>query len=219
MAVHDVVMQAAEEGWLSRQWSKVKGYASRAGTYISDKVDSVSRAVPYVIAGAAVLGALSASPKKAEASPTMTVETESYISEYLSSHPGNELQIIYTVTNTTLGSSSFDEMINFKLPAGSAQGVYDAVAPNNWSFAINLDDTLFSADGPGAYIAPSGGEGVFELYSTFLDVTQKDAIAMSNGSGAFNPVSVDVPTPEPATLALMAAGLAGLLAKYRRGRG
>ena len=147
----------------------------------------------------------------------MTVDTESYINDYTGSHPGNELQIIYTVTNTTPGTDPDDRLINFTLSAGSNQGVYDAVAPTDWTFTINADDTFFSTNDTSKYIQPNNGQGVFEIYSTNLGTMQGLAKAASVGNGGFNDVTVDIPAPEPGTMALMALGLFGLMAKRRKG--
>jgi hypothetical protein len=143
---------------------------------------------------------------KAEATPTMTVELDP-------GYQNGDFQ--YLVTNTSGGFDTDDSMQSFTLPAGSLEGVYDATAPDNWSFIINANDTYFSTET--ALIDPHT-QGVFELYSSLLTTGQKNATAQSHLNGDFNHstngVSTTVPVvPEPATMALV---LMGLLSLYRR---
>ncbi len=112
-------------------------------------------------------------------------------------NPGNELKVTYLVTNTSENDSIY-EMNKFILPAGINQGIYDAVAPDDWEredALISPDETIFSTTSPSAYIDPVDGQGFFQIYSTILDIGQRDAIAYSiaNPPEQFNPVPVDVP--------------------------
>ena len=126
----------------------------------------------------------------AHAEPTMTVNT------YYEIDPIDGFAGIYTVTNTSPQNPDY-EMDIFILPAGSNQGVSGALAPENWTFDINLDETIFSTTL--SYIPPVNGQGTFELYSNILDVDQRDAIAYTVPNEQFNPVSVDVPVERTLT--------------------
>ena len=66
---------------------------------------------------------------------------------------GDELLIQYTVSNNSDPGNS-NNMIDFTLPAGVNQGVYDAVAPTNWTFTINADNTFFEGINNDGIIAP-----------------------------------------------------------------
>ena len=123
----------------------------------------------------------------------------------------------YLVTNISPQNPDYD-MKEFVLPAGSNQGVYDAIGPDDWAFDINLDETVFNTVVPGARIKPDGGDGVFELYyNPVEDFIQRNAIAYTRFEEPFNSVSVGVPIPEPITIAILGAGLAGLFTlNYKR---
>ena len=116
----------------------------------------------------------------AQAEPTMTIQ-------YSTDDQG---WFEYLVTNTSPQNPDY-EMDEFILPAGSNQGVFYAVAPINWTFIIDANETIFTTNL--SYIPPVNGQGFFELYSMILDVGQRDAIANTRFEGQFNPVSVDVP--------------------------
>jgi hypothetical protein len=133
---------------------------------------------------AAIFGAVQHfSAPQAYATPTMTVDYETSGDGYF----------VYLVTNTSPQNPDY-EMNKFILPAGTHQGVYSAIGPDNWNFSINLDETVFSTIT--APILPDGGQGVFELYSNVFDVTQRDSTAYTRYEEPFNPVSVDVPVNE-----------------------
>jgi hypothetical protein len=133
------------------------------------------------------------SASTAVATPTMTVDCEHYLNDYSPAHVGDELQVIYTVTNTSEPGNS-NKMLDFTLPAGSNQGVYDAVSGNGWAFEIDADSTRFYQGSSPAL--QSGEQMVLELYSTILTVSQDWAAATARGveiPTQFPPVLVDVP--------------------------
>ncbi len=184
---------------------------------VSETGKSKTRMIAASLAGLVAL--VVASPAYATlVSPSMEIFDATSQGEWNDSNPGNELKVAYLVTNTSEDDDIY-EMNKLVIAAGENQGVYDAVAPTDWTFNIDLDETIFNTTSPSAYIDPVNGQGFFELYSTILDVGQRDAIAytIANPPEQFNPVPVDVPVPEPSTMAILGLGLAGLLAKnYRR---
>jgi len=124
----------------------------------------------------------------------------------------------YLVENTS-DASDDNNMVDFTLPAGLNQGVYGAVADNDWVSTIYGDSTVFDKPVGIDPLVP-GDQAIFELYSNDLNIHQDYATATARGPPTglqFEPVEVDVPgVPEPSTLAILGVGLAGLLGKYGR---
>jgi len=138
------------------------------------------------------------SPPTGGDGPTMTVESSCYIADYdqwaENPHPGDELLLQYEVTNTTSGGDPDNALIIFSVPCGINQGVYDAVAPDvGWNLTINNNDTTFTGDT--FALSAGGNQGLFELYSTELNLSKGYATALSasNPPQSFNSVEVDVP--------------------------
>jgi hypothetical protein len=98
----------------------------------------------------------------------------------------------YLVTNTSSPDDVY-EMNKFVLPVGLNHGVYDAIGPDNWTFTINLDETVFSTTLPGAYIKPDGGHGSFEVHSHLTDDVNGDARAYTLFEEPFNSARVVAP--------------------------
>jgi hypothetical protein len=119
----------------------------------------------------------------------MSVSNRLTVSDYDTNHPGQELRCVYNVQNTS-PPDSINNLIQFTLPAGSNQGVYQTLSPTGWSAQVNSNDTVFS--GNGNYIAP--GDAVnFRLYSYLTATTSGSATAINGDPEAFNPVMVLVP--------------------------
>ena len=133
--------------------------------------------------------------------PTMDITANSYIGNHDLDlfHLGDELLIQYTVTNTS-GSGTKNNMIDFSLPAGCNQGVYDAVVPSGWSFVINDDNTFFNGNG---YVIEPSQDDLFKLFSTDLNIHQDYATATAVGPPdglTFQPELTDVPGEYERTL-------------------
>jgi len=172
--------------------------ASRSKRY---RLGGVGKAVAASIAGLVVL---SCAVKEADASPIMTVD-------YSDAGAGYHQ---YNVRNTSPDESVY-EMDEVTLPAGSNHGVNYAEGPGDWSFVINLDNTVFNTYT--APIFPDGGEGIFYLGSTDSNTHEDYATAKTGDDEQFNPASTTVPgIPEPSTLAILALGMGGLLANRPR---
>ena len=130
--------------------------------------------------------------------PTMAVDSSYSIADYDqwadTPHPGDELLLQYEVTNTTSGSDPDNALIIFSVPCGINQGVYDAVAPDvGWDLTINNNDTTFTGDT--FALSAGGNQGLFELYSTELNLSKGYATALSasNPPQSFNSAEVDIP--------------------------
>lgn len=216
MNINDVVNSGSQPtGVMSRFKNYVSNAASKAKQYVSDHVEDLKTAGKYALSAAVIYGGAVGLAQKARASPSMTVDNEFYQNDFNPAHPGNELQGIYTVTNTSPNSGA-NNMIDFTLPAGSNQGVYDAIASNGWTFQIMQDYTKFIS-GNQLPLMPNE-QTVFEMYSTKLDTATKMATATAQGIEThtqFDPVSVSVPIPEPATLAILGLGLGTLLKRNK----
>ncbi len=148
--------------------------------------------VVYIMAGMILLYASGS----VYAEPTMEITTSNCTGNYDLDlfHPGDELLIQYEVTNTTPGGDPDNALAVFSVPAGINQGVYDVIAPDaGWDFTINPDDTTFTGDT--SMLSPGDSQGLFELYSTELNVSKRYATALSasNPPESFNPVKVNVP--------------------------
>ncbi|MDD5011440.1 MAG: hypothetical protein PHQ00_04885, partial [Phycisphaerae bacterium] len=146
----------------------------------------------------------------AQAEPTMEITASNYTGNYDLDlyHSGDELLIQYEVTNTTPGSDQDYALSVFSVPAGINQGVYDVIAPDaGWDFTINPDNTTFT--GETSMLSPGGSEGLFELYSTELNVSKRYATALSasNPPESFNPVEVNVPVERTLTTDLYFDGI------------
>jgi uncharacterized repeat protein (TIGR02543 family) len=151
--------------------------------------------------------ALMAARASAVDDPSMTITTTPYIGEDAdSTHPGIELKLKYTVTNT---STNYDDtannLIQLTIPGGTNDGVYKIISEGGsagWTCLLSSNTATFNV-GTGSPIYPidniNGEEAFFTLYSTSTNITQKVASALATGGAGgniqFNPTNllVDVP--------------------------
>jgi hypothetical protein len=170
-----------------------------------------------------VLICFSASAPFARSQPTMSVSFSKTYANFNHLHPGDELQIIYVISNTSPAGDIYD-MIKFTLPSGFNEGIYTAIRGLDFGSgtAVLTDETLYF-DGDATPMV-SGGTGEITLYSTNLQTRLAYATAEArgdaNGTFQFTPVLVEVlalPPPPPAmatfsmasnTVTLTAANLA-----------
>jgi hypothetical protein len=162
--------------------------------------------------------------------PTMAVHVSLPSFGYYDDSGNYEMLITYIVTNTSPGTGigyNENDMTTFTLSAGANQGVVlddetsDAShLPPGWSI-ITPTDSGYSPNFTqfiNGTIKVGYNSGEFDLISTFTNAPSLGyATAMSDENGAFNDVSVDVPSniPEPATLSLLALGGAVLFRRKR----
>lgn len=128
----------------------------------------------------------------ATAAPTMSITAAFSIDDYDEQHPGYESDATYTVFNTS-APGDINNMVAFTLPAGAAEGVFDASFPTGWLMSIELHQTVFYGNG---HVIPPGSFRVFDLFSTLTHVVQGEATAIGRGPPLglqFNPVLVPVP--------------------------
>ncbi|MDD5011441.1 MAG: hypothetical protein PHQ00_04890 [Phycisphaerae bacterium] len=111
--------------------------------------------------------------------------------DYWQERPGIESLFQYTVTNNTPSQSPGDSLWKYTVPVGSEDGVFWAEAPTNWDIIYGLGETVFETSN--AALPANGGQGLFEIYSTNLDVGKLYVTATSFQNGVFNPVEVDAP--------------------------
>ena len=148
-----------------------------------------------------------------------TIDHSSFINDYDPGNPGLERKDVYVVTNTTPGSSGFDEMYQFEIGFGTNKEVYQLDTPDDWLDATNLANIVFTSDG--ANLLPGGGldsTAIFATYSTLLGESVVDANAESVGFESFPEQQTNGPgeIPEPGTLSLLALGALGLLKRRKR---
>lgn len=111
------------------------------------------------------------------------------------SSPVLELQVVYTIHNNSPRGDVFN-LMNFSLPAGSKQGVYDVLfgdGMDGWVCSIGENTTCLI--GNGNVVVP-GRWGEFSFYSHFPLTRQALATAEAFGEGdrwPFPPVEVPVP--------------------------
>ncbi len=109
------------------------------------------------------------------------------------------LGIYYDVQNTSTPGDA-NNLIEFSVSAGTAQGVYNTTAPSGWTAQIFDDYTLFS--GNGSYIPPQNIlPFVFSIFSTHTNTAQGAANAVAGGLGIpepFPPLETLVPSEHPA---------------------
>ena len=141
-----------------------------------------------------------------------SVLTVAIVPDTLTGNPGNVLPFFGSLTNTT-GSTVF-------------------INSDSFTFAIaGADDTPFLINAP-ISLGPLGSAGPFEFLDVTIPLAQApgtydgvftvlggaDGNAQDNlGSAAFH-VTVNSTVPEPGSLLLMAAGLAGLIRRWRHRR-
>lgn len=142
---------------------KANSYISFMRRGISDTFDNVSASFQTAYGKAMFalcLFTVWGVSEAAASGPTMTVDSYDY----------EDGSFQYVVTNTSPPDSVY-EMNKFILPAGSNQGVYQAIGPDDWSFSINLDETIFTTNL--SYIPPNGGRGFLNCIQLSLTLPKE----------------------------------------------
>jgi hypothetical protein len=113
-----------------------------------------------------------------------------------------------------------NNMVEFTVPAGYNQGVTRATSDiegEHWNAQILADKTVFM-NGQYPSLHP-GDSGTFGILSDRIEVANKLASARAAGPPQglqFNQVEVQVPIPEPMTVAYLCGAIATLAAGYKR---
>jgi hypothetical protein len=123
---------------------------------------------------------------------------------------GGDLGITYDPFNNSLWISAFNgtSVSDYALD-GSLLSSFNATFGSISSLAMDLDGTL--------WMGSQGTEGTFYHYDTngnFLGSVFYADLADQNTLGG--EIAIGVQTPEPSTLVLLGAGLAGALTRFRR---
>ncbi|NCC93657.1 MAG: hypothetical protein EOM10_10290, partial [Opitutae bacterium] len=84
------------------------------------------------------------------------------------------LWLFYNVDNLSTPGDA-NNLIEFSVSAGTAQGVYNTTAPSGWVVTTQENQIVFS--GNGDYIPPSGAAG-FTIFSTHTNTAQGAANAV-----------------------------------------
>ncbi len=185
-----------------------------------------AKAAAYILVPAGVGAVLLGGAAKAEASPIMSVD-DNYgtFGEHDASHPGFERIFTYDFGNES-DTGDVNNMIAAMISNdnGLDMGIYKVV------FEPYMDDFNANITNPDKVIMDGGvlppdkmfdtlNRGRVSLYTGFEGIGQGTASATGRGppdNQPFNDVQVDVPIPEPTTLAVLAAGAVGALLRKRR---
>ena len=140
---------------------------------------------------------------------TMDINTSSSISDFVSSHMGNELKIDYLIENTTQSSDLSDALYRILIPAGTDQSIYAVQVPDPWVAVITGNQVeLYTFNG---YEAIQCGESkLFSIFAYNQGQSTEEIQAMTSiGDWAVPDIAI-VPNgqvPEPATISLFIFGI------------
>ena len=140
---------------------------------------------------------------------TMDIDTSSSISDFDSSHVGNELKIDYLIENTTQSSDLSDALYRILIPAGTDQTIYAVQIPDPWVAVITGGQVeLYTFNG---YEAIQCGESkLFSIFAYNQGQSTKEIQAMTSIGDWAVPDIAYVPNgqvPEPATMSLFVFGI------------
>lgn len=147
---------------------------------------------------------------------TMDIDTLSSISDFDSSHVGNELKIDYLIENTTQSSDLSDALYRVLIPAGTDQTIYAVQVPDPWVAVITSNQIeLYTFNG---YEAIQCGESkLFSIFAYNQGQSTEEIRAMTSIGDWAVPDIAYVPNgqiPEPATIGLLACGICLLKRRY-----
>lgn len=140
---------------------------------------------------------------------TMDINTSSSVSDFDSSHAGNELKIDYIVENTTQNDYLVDALYRVVIPAGTDQTIYAVQVPDEWVAVIGTDEIqVYTFNG---YEAIQCGESkLFSIFAYNQGQSTEEFQAMTTIGDWAEPEFAYVPNgqvPEPATMSLFIFGI------------
>ena len=140
---------------------------------------------------------------------TMDINTSVSISDFDSSHVGNELKIDYLIQNTTQTSNLDDALYRMIIPAGTNQSIYAVQVPNEWTAIVSSDEVqIYTFNG---YEAIQCGESkLFSIFAFNQGYALEEIRAMTSIGDWATPEITYVPNgqvPEPATVCLLIGGI------------
>jgi len=140
---------------------------------------------------------------------TMEIDSSISISDFDSSHAGNELRINYTIQNSTQNGYFGDALYRIIIPAGTDQTIYAVQVPDEWTAVISTDEIqVYTLNG---YEAIQCGETkLFSIFAYNQGKSTEEFQAMTSLGDWAEPEFAYVPNgqvPEPATLCLLIGGV------------
>lgn len=139
---------------------------------------------------------------------TMDIDTSSSISDFDSSHMGDELRINYTIQNSTQNGYFGDALYRIIIPAGTDQTIYAVQVPDEWTAVISTAEIqVYTFNG---YEAIQCGETKsFSIFAYNQGQSIEEFQAMTSLGDWAEPEFAYVPNgqvPEPATMCLLIGG-------------
>lgn len=140
---------------------------------------------------------------------TMDIDTSISISDFDSSHVGNELRIDYLIENTTQSSNLDDALYRIIIPVGTSQTIYAVQVPDEWTAIITSDEVqMYTFNG---YEAIQCGESkLFSIFAFNQGYAMEEIQAMTSIGDWAAPDFAYVPNgqvPEPTTICLLIGGI------------
>ena len=140
---------------------------------------------------------------------TMDINASASVSDFDSSHIGDELRIDYFIQNSTQNGYFGDALYRIIIPAGTDQTIYAVQVPDEWTAVISTDEIqVYTFNG---YEAIQCGETKsFSIFAYNQGQSTEEFQAMTSLGDWAEPEFAYVPNgqvPEPATMCLLIGGV------------